>query len=114
MNAKEPGDQIIKEFAVQYAGRTIEFDGNIAHMTNYGELTTRYDFLIAPWDYSETWRIGPNFKFENCNYYDLNLIGDSVPDAVGMGDNLHFVAEILYCNETQELFFLDPISTEVR
>ena len=114
LNTKDPGDQIIEEFAVKYAGRTIEFDGNIAHMMYHGDYTTRYDFLIYAWDYSETSVSGPSFKFEDCNILDLNLIGDNVPDAVGMGDNLHFVAKIINYDETSQLFYLDPISTEVR
>ena len=114
MNTKDPVDQIIKEFAEKYAGRTIEFDGNIANMSYHGGYTTRYDFLISPWDYSETSVSGPNFQFEDCSVFDLNLIGDNIPDAVGMGDNLHFVAKILNYDETSQLFYLDPISTEVR
>lgn len=114
LNTKDPGDQIIEEFAVKYAGRTIEFDGNIAYMSPHGDYTTRYDFLIYPWDYSETSVSGPNFKFEDYNYYDLNLIGDDVPDTVGKGDNLHFVAKIEKYNKISQLFFLDPISTKVR
>lgn len=113
--AKEPGDQIIEDFALKYAGRIIEFDGNIAYMTYHGDYTTRYDFLIFPWDYSETSISGPAFKFEDCNTtYDLHWTGDNIPDTVGIGDNLHFVARILYYNDTQELFFLEPISTEGR
>ena len=114
LNTKDPGDQIIEEFAVKYAGRIIEFDGNIAYMSYHGDYTTRYDFLISPWDYSETSISGPYFKFEDCNVFDLNLIGDNVPDAVGIGDNLHFVAKIINYDETSQLFYLDPISTEVR
>ena len=114
LNTKDPGDQIIKEFAVKYAGRTIEFDGNIANMSNHGDYTTRYDFLISPWDYSETSISGPNFKFEDCSVFDLNLIGDNVPDSIGMGDNLHFVAKIINYDETSQLFYIDPISAEVR
>lgn len=114
LNTKDEGDQIIKEFAVKYAGRIIEFDGNIAHMSYHGDYTTRYDFLISPWDYSETSISGPYFKFEDCNVFDLNLIGDNIPDAVGTGDNLHFIAKIKNFDETSLWFYLDPISTEVR
>ena len=114
LNTKDLGDQIIKEFALKYAGRIIEFDGNIAYMSNHEDYTTRYDFLISPWDYSETSISGPNFKFEDCNVFDLNLIGNNVPDAIGIGDNLHFVAKIIKYAETSQLFYLDPISTEVR
>lgn len=114
LNTKDPGDQIIKEFAVKYAGRIIEFDGNIAFMSYHGDYTTRYDFLISPWDYSEISVTGPNFKFEDCNILDLNLIGDNVPDVLGAGDNLRFVARIKNYDETSQLFYLDPISSEIR
>jgi hypothetical protein len=115
LNAKDPGDQIIKDFARKYEGRTIEFDGNIAFMSLHGNFTTRYDILILPWDYSLTTMSGPNFQFKDVNIvFDLNLIGDNIPDYIGIGDNLHIVAKILDYNETQQLFFLDPISTEVR
>ena len=114
LNSNDPGDQIIKNFALKYAGRTIEFDGNIVYISNHGEYTTRYDFLISPWDYSETTISGPNFQFRDCSVFDLNFIGDNIPDGIEIGDNFHFVARILNYNDTQQLFFLDPISTEVR
>ena len=115
LNLGDPGDPKVKKFASKYAFRTIEFDGNIAHMMNHGDYTTRYDFLIAPWDYSETSISGPSFKFEDINVvWDLNLIGDNVPDTIGIGDNLHFVAKIINYDETSQLFYLDPVSTEVR
>ena len=99
---------------MKYAGRIIEFDGNIAFMSYHGDYTTRYDFLISPWDYSEISVTGPNFKFEDCNILDLNLIGDNVPDVLGAGDNLRFVARIKNYDETSQLFYLDPISSEIR
>jgi FtsZ-interacting cell division protein YlmF len=114
LNAKDPGDQIIKEFAKKYAGQTIEFDGNIANMSNHENYNTRYDFLISPWDYSETTVSGPNFKFEDCSVSDLHLIGDNIPDAIGKGDNLHFVAKIINYDDNSQLFYLDPITTQVR
>jgi len=114
LNAKDPGEPIIKEFALKYAGRTIEFDGNIAYMSYHGDSTTRYDFLISPWVYSETSVSGPNFQFEDCNIFDLNLNGDNIPDALKAGDNLHIVARIENYDETSQLFRLDPIYTEVR
>jgi predicted small lipoprotein YifL len=115
LSALDPGDQIIEDFAVKYAGRIIEFDGNIGYMDYHGDYTTRYDFLISPWDYSETSISGPYFKFEDCNTtYDLHWTGDNIPEYIGVGDNLHFVAEILYYDERSQLFYLKPISTEGR
>jgi predicted small lipoprotein YifL len=110
----DTGHKTIKEFASKYAGRTIEFDGNIAYMNKHENYKTRYDFLVNSGDYSETSTFGPNFQFKDCNYYDLNLTGDNIPDSIRMGDNLHFVAKIEGYNEVQELFFLNPISTKVR
>ena len=105
----------IQVFAVKYAGRTIEFDGNIAYMTNHGDMKTRYDFLIGPGDFSTTRAVGPNFKFENVNTtYDLHLTGPNIPAYVGQGNNLHFVVKIVEFNKTQCLFYVKPVSTSVR
>jgi hypothetical protein len=105
----------VGEFAAKYRGRTIEFDGNIAYMNNHGDYTTRYDILIGAGDYSETSMAGPNFQFEDVNITnDLHLTGSNIPDTIGTGDNLRIVARVVDYNSTQELFFLEPISTEVR
>lgn len=108
-------DTIIAEFAQKYAGRAIEFDGSIVHMMPHGDYKTRYDILIHIGDYSETTSMGgPNFKFEDVNIFDLNLTGSEIPDTIGIGQNLHIIAEVEKFNETQELFFLKPISTGIR
>lgn len=105
----------IQAFALKYAGRTIEFDGNIANMVNHEEMKTRYDFLIRPGDFSTTRAVGPNFKFENVNAtYDLRLTGPNIPAYVGEGNNLHFVVKIVEFNKTQCLFYVKPVSTSVR
>ena len=83
-------------------------------MCNHGSYTTRFDFLLYPGNFSTKSAKGPNFKYEDCNYYDLNLTGDNIPDSISMGDNLHFVARIVEYNELSELFFLEPMSTEAR
>jgi hypothetical protein len=111
---KDPSDPIVGEFTKKYAGRTIEFDGNIAHMMQYEDYTTRYDILIYAGDYSETTAIGPNFKFEDVNVSDLKLTGSEIPENIGMGQNIHIIAKVVEYNEKQELFFLKPISTEIR
>lgn len=104
-----------EEFARKYEGKLIEFDGNIAYMANHDDYETRYDMLITAGDYSETTQTGPNFKFEDVNVvYDLHLTGSNIPDYVGMGDNLHVIARVEEFNRDMGLFFLDPVSTEVR
>lgn len=110
----DTSDPVIAEFAKKYAGRTIEFDGNIAYMSNHDNYKTRYDFLILAGDYSENTTTGPNFQFRDVSAFDLKLIGDNIPDFVGQGDNLHFVAKIIEFDQTQGLFFIDPVSTTVR
>ncbi|MGY2065606.1 DUF4839 domain-containing protein [Blastococcus sp. SYSU DS0619] len=105
----------VEEFAATYRGRTIEFDGNIAHMNPHGDYTTRYDLLIFSGDYSATSSTGPNMQFRDVNIVnDLHLTGPNIPDTIGIGDNLRVVARVGDYNSTQELLFLEPISTEVR
>ncbi len=111
---KDAYDPIVGEFAKKYAGRTIEFDGNIAHMMQHEDYTTRYDILIYAGDYSETTAIGPSFKFEDVNIFDLKLTGSEIPENIGMGQNLHITAVVEEYNETSGLFFLKPVSTEIR
>ena len=111
---KDEFDPIIGDFAKKYTGRTIEFDGNIAYMVKHENYKTRYNFLIYAGDYSETTFSGPNFKFEDVSVFDLNLIGSDIPETIGVGQNLHITAVVEEYNETSGLFFLDPVSTEIR
>jgi len=111
---KNTNDPIVGEFAKKYAGRTIEFDGYIAHMMPHEKYTTRYDILINAGDYSETTFSGPDFKFEDVNVFDLNLTGSEIPETIGEGQNLHITAVVEEYNENPGLFFLEPISSEIR
>jgi hypothetical protein len=112
LNTTDTADPIIAEFAEKYAGRIIEFDGNIAYMNNHESYTTRYDFLVCVGDYSETEFTGPNFQIRDANAFDLKLSGNNIPDTIGMGDNLHFVAKIIELD--RELLLIDPITTTFR
>lgn len=103
-----------KEFVEKYEGRTIEFDGHIAHMMNHGTYKTRYDILVYAGDFNEASR-GPSFRFTDVNIVsDLNLTGSNIPDTIGEGDNLHIVAKVAGYNTGGDLLLLDPISTEMR
>lgn len=104
----------IEQFASTYRGRTIEFDGHIADMSNHGDYETRYDILVRSGDFSESSANGPNFQFRDVNISDLHLAGSSIPDSVRQGDNLHVVAQVEGYDRSSCLFFLDPVSTEVR
>jgi len=106
----------VDEFAATYRGRNIEFDGNIVDWGPHGDFDTRFDFLIYGGDYSLEPIVysGPPMKFEDVNRFDLNLIGNSVPDGVSTGDNFRIVAEVVESRSAQCLLILDPVSMELR
>ena len=114
LSTKDEFDSRIKDFAQKYAGKTIEFDGNTAYVSQHGDYKTRFDYLIYAGDYSETIFSGPSFQFSDVNYYDLHLTGDNVPDTFGIGLNIHIVATVGEYNETSGLFQLKPLSIKMR
>jgi hypothetical protein len=106
-------DERVASFVAEYAGRTIEFDGSIANLAKLGE--TRYDILIAPGNKGPNSTVGPSFKFEDVNVFDLNLTGEDVPDSVGEGDRFHFVAKVVDGFTPDNcLLFLEPVSTRAK
>lgn len=107
-------DESIGRFANKHVGKMIEFDGSIVEMANHGDFGTRYDILLGPGDNGPESVLGPAFKFEDVSILDLNLTGANTPDHVGTGDRLHLVAEVGEFNRNQCLFFLKPVSSEVR
>ncbi len=112
---KNEFDPSIKTFAEKYAGRTIEFDCNIAYMTYHGTYKTRFDILLLAGDYSETSVSGPYFQFNDVSItLDLNLTGDNIPDYLGIGNNLHVIALVDRFDANTGLFYLEPIMTMVR
>lgn len=102
------------DFATKYKGRTVAFDGSIVHMAPHGDYNTRYDFLLGPGDQGSQTTIGPAFKYADVNILDLKLTGGNTPATVRTGDKFRFVAEVGEFNAKQCLFFLDPVSTEIR
>ena len=114
LSLKDEFDPTIAKFAAKYQGRVIEFDGNVAYVSPHGDYNTRFDYLICGGDYSETTVSGPNFQFENVNYYNLNLKGDNVPETFDMGLNIHVIAEIDRYDSATGLFKLKPIEITMR
>jgi len=102
------------DFATRHEGRTVAFNGSIVNMVPHGDYDTRYDFLLSPGDKGPNTTVGPAFKYEDVNISDLKLTGKKIPATVGAGDRFRFVAEVGEFNVPQCLFFLDPISTEIR
>ncbi|MFJ9647675.1 DUF4839 domain-containing protein [Streptomyces sp. NPDC101206] len=102
------------DFATKYRGRTVAFDGSIVHMAPHGDYDTRYDFLLGPGDMGPNTGIGPAFKYEDVNTLDLKLTGRTTSATVRAGDKFRFVAEVGEFNAKQCIFFLAPVSTEIR
>ena len=71
---------------------------------------TRFDYLVSAGDYDPDHMIGPAFKFEDVNYYDLN----TDLEAVSVGLNVYIVAEVEYFDSNSEFFYLDPVSVTGR
>ena len=114
LSTKDEFNPLIKEFAKKYAGKTIEFDGNTAAVNQHGDYKTRFDYLIHTGDYNKTSVAGPSFQFRDVNYIDLHLTGDSVPDTLGAGLNIHIIATVGEYNENSGLFQLKPVSIKMR
>jgi len=106
-------DKAVKAFANENADRTIEFDGGIADMAPHGNADTRYDILITPGDKAGNATVGPYFKFEDVNIFDLNFTGQ-VPNRFGAGDLVHVVADIDQYRSSDCILFLDPVETSFR
>ncbi|MGR6318851.1 DUF4839 domain-containing protein [Micromonospora soli] len=106
---------LFQEFAVKYEGRTIKFDGIIAAMNHHGDYKTRYDILVLAGDSVGSGATGPNFQFRDVNITsDLRLTGSNIPETIGVGQKLRITAEVEGYAGNQDLFLLDPASTEVR
>jgi hypothetical protein len=102
------------DFATRHEGQTVAFNGSIVNMAPHGDSNTRYDFLLGPGDKGPNTTVGPVFKYEDVNISDLKLTGKKIPATVGAGDKFRFVAEVGEFNADQCVFFLDPVSTEIR
>lgn len=114
LQLKNENDERIKAFAENYAGETIEFDGNIAYISPHGSYKTRYDILIYAGDYSETSASGPSFQFSDVGVYNLGFSELDLPEFVRIGSNIHVIAKVKKYKEVSGLFMLDPISISPR
>lgn len=103
-------DELYSSFATKNKGRIIEFDGRIDYCTKHGDYKTRYDYLVSAGDYNPDHQIGPSFKFEDVNYFDLNTdLG-----TVNIGQNVHIVAKVVSFDSNTGIFYLDPVAVTGR
>lgn len=104
----------IAAFAAAHVGERVEFDGFIGAMNNHDGASTRYDMLLNAGDFDPDHSTGPMFQYRDVNASnDLHWTG-AQPDTVGVGANLHLVAEIDKYEESSCLFLLDPVQTSAR
>ncbi len=103
-------DESYSSFASKYKGKIIEFDGRIDYCTKHGNYNTRFDYLVSAGDYDPNHQIGPTFKFEDVNYYDLN----TNLDTVSVGLNVRIIAEVVSFDSNSGLFYLEPVSIKGR
>ena len=106
---------IIADFAADYAGQTIQFDGyigNVAAVSTFGAL---YNILIGVWDFDESDVRGPDFQYrEIAPVRQLNLPGLKSPDDLRVPDRFRFTAVVDTYDPDTCLFLLNPVSTEPR
>ena len=102
-------------FAKKYAGRLIEFDGNIAKMTQHGGYTTRYDMLILAGNYPNNHAIGPYLRFINVSpVNDLHPTRTGGPDTIGEGDNIHVIARLDEFDPNAGSCQIEPVHVDHR
>lgn len=103
-------DQSYSDFAYKYSGRIIEFDGRIDYCSKHDKYKTRFDYLVSAGDYDPNHQVGPSFKFEDVNYYDLN----TDLDTVSVGLNVRITAKVISFDSNSGLFYLKPVSVKGR
>lgn len=105
----------IAQFAQDFEGHYLRFDGNIGALNNHGAYTTRYDILLGYGDADPNSQPGPAFQFRDVNTTsDLKYVGDEIPESIAAGDNVTVTAEVVKYEPKTCLFLLEPISTEFR
>lgn len=114
LSTKNEFDDRIGEFADEYYGCIIEFNGYVADVMPYKDYKTRFNYLICVGNYGKSPARGPQFQFRDVNRYDLKLSGDNIPNRVGEGMNIHVVAEVGEYDRNTGLFELDPVKITMR
>lgn len=107
-------DSRYTDFANEYKGQIIEFDGRIDYVTNHKSYKTRFDILVSAGNYDPNHMIGPAFKFEDVAAYDLDLNTLFLEDEIWVGRNVHIIAEVDYYDSSSELFYLIPLAVTGR
>ena len=104
-----------QEFWDKHKMSEIEFDGNVAFMTNTPGYQYTVDCLIEAGNYSETTAIGPPFRAPMINIHTgFKVQNSGERSTLFQGDNIHIVARLVDYNPVGQTFEIDILSTTVR
>lgn len=102
------------EFFNKYEDRIIEFDGNVSYIAPFEDYETRYDLLISYGNFDANHQIGPTFKIESVNSFDLGLTAYRLIDQLPIGANIHIKSKLTLFDSDTSIFYLDPIEFKRR
>lgn len=102
------------EFFNKYEDRIIEFDGNVSYIAPFEDYETRYDLLISYGNFDANHQIGPTFKIENVNSFDLGLSAYRLIDELPIGANIHIKSKLTLFDSNTSIFYLKPIDFNRR
>lgn len=111
LNNNTDDDSPYITFANKYNNQIIELDGHIEYLGLYDDYNTRWEALIVSGDWAgwEASYTGPVFKTQDFNMQEVKFEGLMETEI-----NIHVVGRIMEYNETQQLFFIDPITITQR
>lgn len=118
-------DSSYAEFAKQYLGKTIEFDGSIDYKDNHisynpfnGNSSTseyEYDVLVSYGDYDADHQTGPTIKIENVSSRKLGYdVSKTLPSFMAVGSNVRIRVRVGSYNENTGIFEMHLESIEAR
>lgn len=109
-------NSLYAEFAENYKGQFIEFDGYIYYIAQNSKYETRWDILLQAGDYidEDTINPGPIFKFENVHPFDMGIKDLDLPSFMFTGKNVRIVAKVVSYDDNAGIFELNPELVEAR
>lgn len=118
-------DSSYADFAKQYLGKTIEFDGSIDYKENHISYNPfngnssiseyEYDVLVSYGDYDANHQTGPTIKIENVSSRKLGYdVSKTLPSFMAVGSNVRIRVRVGSYNENTGIFEMHLESIEAR
>lgn len=118
-------DSSYADFAKQYLGKTIEFDGSIDYKDNHSSYNPfngnssisdyEYDVLVSYGDYDTDHQTGPTIKIENVSSRKLGYdVSKTLPSFMAVGSNVRIRVRVGSYNENTGIFEMHFESIEAR